>query len=53
MSKELEKMFIERASSLLKDEIFSRESFQTFTEAYDITRYTIEARKQNYHSDSV
>ncbi len=53
MSKELEKMFIERASSLLKDEIFSRESFQTFTEAYDIARYTLEGRKQNDSNDKV
>ena len=46
VSKQLEQKFVEITSRLLKDEIFSRESFVTFTEAYDIVRDTIERRKQ-------
>lgn len=58
LSEKLEKKFIEIASRLLEDEIFSRESFLTFTEAYDIARDTIERKKaslsnpKNVHLES-
>ena len=43
---ELEKKFINISRSLLEHKIFSRESFRTFTEAYDIAVDTIERKKR-------
>lgn len=46
LSRRLDKLFFEAGETLTEEGIFSRESFQTFSEAYDIARETIERRKR-------
>ena len=47
LSEELDNTFLEASKILTGERIFSRESFQTFSEAYDIARKTIERKKKN------
>lgn len=46
LSEELDNTFLEASKILTGERIFSRESFQTFSEAYDIARETIERKKK-------
>ena len=46
LSHRLDTLFFEAGETLTQEDIFSRESFQTFTEAYDIARETIERKKR-------
>lgn len=46
LSNRLDTLFFEAGETLTKEDIFSRESFQTFSEAYDIARETIERKKR-------
>lgn len=46
LSNRLDQLFFEAGETLTKEGIFSRESFQTFTEAYEIARETIERKKR-------
>ncbi|MEL7507356.1 MAG: TAXI family TRAP transporter solute-binding subunit [Cyanobacteria bacterium J06554_1] len=46
LSNRLDRLFFEAGETLTKEDIFSRESFQTFTEAYEIARETIERKKR-------
>ena len=46
LSRRLDKLFFEAGETLTEEGIFSRESFQTFSEAYDIARETIERKKR-------
>ncbi|MEM9977752.1 MAG: TAXI family TRAP transporter solute-binding subunit [Cyanobacteria bacterium P01_D01_bin.2] len=47
LSHRLDTLFFEAGETLTQEDIFSRESFQTFTEAYDIARETIERKKRD------
>lgn len=49
LSNRLDTLFFEAGETLTKEDIFSRESFQTFTEAYEIARETIERKKREGH----
>lgn len=44
LSKALDLTFIKASQKLTQEDIFSRESFRTFTEAYDIARETLERK---------
>ena len=46
LSHRLDTLFFEAGETLTQEDIFSRESFQTVTEAYDIARETIERKKR-------
>lgn len=46
LSEQLDQIFIQAAETLTKENIVSRESLRTFSEAYDIARETIERKKQ-------
>ncbi len=46
LSNRLDTLFFEAGETLTKEDIFSRESFQTFSEAYDIARETVERKKR-------
>ena len=46
LSDKLDVIFVNAAQTLTKDDIFSRESFRTFSEAYDIAREMIERKKR-------
>ncbi|MGD1952525.1 MAG: hypothetical protein ACFB14_23210 [Leptolyngbyaceae cyanobacterium] len=46
LSRCLHKLFFEAGETLAEEGIFSRESFQTFSEAYDIVCETIERKKR-------
>ncbi|MGF1515580.1 MAG: TAXI family TRAP transporter solute-binding subunit [Elainellaceae cyanobacterium] len=50
LADELEELFSTSALNLTRDNIFSRESFRTFTEAYSVVREAIERHKQRYRS---
>ena len=52
LSAQLDTIFIKAAETLTKDDIFSRESFRTFSEAYDIARETIERKKRDSRDSS-
>ncbi|MGF1537498.1 MAG: TAXI family TRAP transporter solute-binding subunit [Elainellaceae cyanobacterium] len=48
LSDELEDLFSTSANNLTRDNIFSRESFRTFTEAYGVVREAIDRQREQY-----
>lgn len=52
LSETLDTTFINAANQLTKKDIFSRESFRTFSEAYEIARETLERKKRGKGSTS-